>query len=78
MRLNRKRYEILRALELQKRTGRPSLTVRNTPREDWRALCNVEPLNKNQQAKKKPMDEAQKMEVFKRTGFFPFVEVLYT
>jgi hypothetical protein len=76
MRLDRKRYEILRALELQKRTGRPSLTLSN--RSTRSLLMPTEPLNKNQRAKKRPMDEAQKMEVFKRTGFFPFVEVLYT
>lgn len=76
MRLNNKRYLLMRALELQKRTGRPSMTVGNRP-VLFPTLTEPTPLNKNQRLRKYPMDDAQKMEVFKRTGFFPFVEVLY-
>jgi hypothetical protein len=77
MRLNEKRYAILRALNMQKYNGGcPSLTLSN--RSTASLPKPTEPLNKNARAKKRPMDEAQKMEVFKRTGFFPFVEVLYT
>lgn len=76
MRLSEKRYAIFRALGMQARTGRPSLTVRNTP------TCSCSPtkspMNKSARLKKRPMDEAQKLEVFKRTGSMPWLEVLYS
>jgi hypothetical protein len=75
MRTNAKRYEILRALELQKRTQRPSLTLSTRPTTNFPGL--TEPLNKSARAKKRPMEEAEKLEIVKRTGSTPYLEVMF-
>jgi hypothetical protein len=74
MRTNAKRYEVLRALELQKRTRRPSLTLSNRPTCE---LSKTSSLNKSAQLKKRPMEEAEKLEIVKRTGSSPYLEVMF-
>lgn len=77
MRLNEKRYAIFRALEMQKQTGRPSLTVTTTPTVSLSSMTDHEPFNKSNRPTKRPMEEAEKLEIHKRTGSSPYLEVMF-
>ncbi len=63
------------ALHTQARSGRPSLTLSTRP--FCNGLDSPKPLNKSLRLKPRPMDEAAKTEIIKRTGSSPFVEVKY-
>lgn len=75
MRTKAKRYEINRALALQKRTGRPSLTLRTTPVVLGDFSDPI--LNKNKRPKKRLMDLTEIEAVRKLTGSGPYVEAHY-
>ena len=76
MRLNEKRHLLMRALELQKRTGHPSMSVSNRPGL-FPTLTKPEPLNKRNRLKKRLMDLTAIEEGRNRTGKSPFVEAHY-
>lgn len=68
--------QLMSALALQKRTGCPSMTLSNTPVARPSTSMN-EPMNKRNRLKKRPMEEATKLEIYKRTGSTPYLEVVY-
>lgn len=75
MRLNVSSYRINRAMQMQKYTGSPSMTLTNRPTTTGTLVS--EPMNKANRLTPKPMTQEDVAAVRKLTGSAPFVEVKY-